>query len=214
MSPRGASLQQIADMLRDGATYLQVKEQLHVSSRAIKEAREAYGVPVSPRAIDELPPEQQRAAITARYPRVAAMLREGTTPRQIMAAGIASRSTVYKVRAVLQTPGERRAGTVAEALARYTEPTSDGHARWTGPTTRADGTGQPRLWAHNRRHTPRREAFRAHHHRAPEGPVTATCTYPGCIAGPHLADEPIRQAAAEDARLNAQFDAIFGTNAP
>ncbi|MDQ0829518.1 uncharacterized protein YerC [Streptomyces achromogenes] len=215
MSPRhrragrelAESRDQIAAMLRDGATYLQIKDALHVSTSAIKAVRAAHHIPVPPRAIDELPPEQQRAAIETRYPHVAAMLRDGHPVAEIVAAGVASSSTVYKVRAVLQLPGERRARTIAETLARYVQPAGDGHARWTGPTSRADGTGQPQLWAHNRRHAPHRAAFRAHHGRAPIGPVTATCTYPGCLAGPHLADRAIRDA-------DRLYNAIFGNDTP
>lgn len=217
MSPRtgrkpNATPEQIAAMLRAGATYEQIKQQLHVSSRSIRQTREAHAVPVPPRpGIRELPPEQQRAIITARYPRIVAMLQDGATAAEIKAAGAGTNTTIYKVRAILQLPGERRARTLAEALALHVQPYGDGHARWTGPTSRADGTGHPHLWAHNRRHNPRAETFRAHHGRAPQGRIITTCTEAGCLAGAHLADQIIRDAAAE---LDAQYTAIFGSDAP
>lgn len=216
MSPRtgrkpNATLEQIAAMLRDGATYEQIKQQLHVSSRSIRQAREAHGVPVPPRpGIRELPPEQQRAAVTARYPRIVAMLRAGATAAEIKAAGAGTNTTIYKVRAILQLPGERRARTVAEALALHVHPYGDGHARWTGPTSYADGTGQPQLWAQGRRYNPRAETFRVHHGRTPQGRIMTTCTELRCLAGAHLADQVIRDAA----ELDAQYTAIFGTDAP
>ncbi|MFI1030761.1 hypothetical protein [Streptomyces sp. NPDC020951] len=209
--PPNATPAQIAAMLHAGATYLQIKEALHVSSSAILAARKAHQVPLTPRAIRELPPQRQRELIEARYPLIAAMLRDGATVAQIKAAGHGSNAKIYKVRNILQLPGDRRARTIPEALAQHVKPHGDGHARWTGPTSRADGSGQPQLWAHNRRHTPRREIFRAHHGRDPQGPVTATCTQPRCMAGDHLADDLIRQAAQQ---LDDQYTAIFGPDAP
>ena len=87
--------------------------------------------------------------------------------------------------------------TIPQTLALYTEPYGDGHARWTGPTTGR----KPEAYAHGHRYNARREAFRAHHHRAPHGPVTSTCTEPQCIAGDHLADRVIRDADAVLAQI-------------
>jgi hypothetical protein len=206
----GASSEQIAAMLRAGASYPEIKAALHVGGGAIKAAREAHRIPLPPRAVHELPPERQREVIEARYPNIVAMLRGGATVAQIEAAGIGKRAVIYKVRAVLELPGERRARTVAEALARYVQHTDDGHAHWTGPASH----GQPQLWAHNRRSTPRREIFRTHHGRIPQGRVTATCTYPGCLAATHLADELIRQGRTVAEALDATYTAIFGPDAP
>ncbi|MBK3631157.1 hypothetical protein JHN59_41545 [Streptomyces sp. MBT49] len=210
----GALPSQIAAMLRAGATYLEIKARYGVSTSSISAARKAYRIPLAPRALQDLPAEQQRDAITARYPAVAEALQGGATVAQIEAAGLATRTVIYKVRAVLELPGERRARTVTETLARYVRPCPGGHARWDGPTAHKDGTGQPQLWAHNRRYTPRREIFRDHHGRAPQGRVTTTCTYPGCLAAAHLADDVIRRERRQAQQLDAQYAAIFGPDAP
>ena len=227
MSPArpGATPDQIAAMLRDGATYRQIKQTLRVSASSIAAARKAYNIPPRVTPLHALAPDEQRAAVETRHPRMVAMLRDGATVRQILDEIGGSGDTISSVRAILGLPSPRKGRaprTLTEALTRYLKPHGDGHAHWTGPTSEADGTGAPRLWAGGRRYNPRRESFTAHHRREPDGQLTTTCTEPACIAGAHLADRPMRAArhkAQQDERraerrLDAQLHAIFGPDAP
>lgn len=75
-------------------------------------------------------------------------------------------------------------------LAALTEPTSDGHLRWTGPT---DGP-HPFLKHNGRRWPVLTLAFRARYGREPVGTVRAGCDYPGCLLGDHLDDTQARRA--------------------
>ncbi|MFI2620429.1 hypothetical protein [Streptomyces sp. NPDC018584] len=97
-------------------------------------------------------------------------------------------------------------GTPEDLLRQLTRPVEGGHAVWTGPTYR----GGPGMRWGTRTLSPARLAFRAHHGRAPQGPVTRSCTVQHCIAGPCLLDQPLRQAEKKVARL---YDSIFGTAA-
>ncbi|WP_340382278.1 hypothetical protein U5640_36270 [Streptomyces sp. SS7] len=207
--PSQATQEQIIALLRAGKTQRQIKAQLHVGSSRVASARQAAGITPAPARARKISSEERRAAIEARYPRVAAMLRAGISHRKITAATGATAPTITSVRRALQIPvpqSSNPARTIPEGLALHTEAYGDGHARWNGPHTR----GQPQLWAEGRVFSARREIFRAHHGRAPEGYVRATCEQPGCIGAEHLADDRL---LAEE-QLDAQFEAIFGTDAP
>ena len=52
-----------------------------------------------------------------------------------------------------------------------------------------------------------RIAFALHHGRDPEGRITRACGVDGCVAGPCLLDQPMRQARQRADRL---FERIFG----
>ncbi|HKX69900.1 MAG TPA: hypothetical protein VJM75_01675 [Acidimicrobiales bacterium] len=86
-----------------------------------------------------------------------------------------------------------------QAFTRHSNPNTDGHTDWTGPT---DGRGNPNVWAQGKRRNGLHMAFRLHHHREPQGRVRRTCTHPGCIT-----DHTIRQAHR---RADTAYDAIFG----
>ncbi|MFD5468864.1 hypothetical protein [Streptomyces sp. NPDC127105] len=202
--PRG----DVAAMLRAGATYRAIKEQLGVGHGVISKTRTVYKIP-TPRRLGPQGAEL-RAATERSYATVAAMLRAGATHRQITAATGVTAPTIVRVRRILRIPvpprHQRTARTVAQVLALYVEPYGDdGHARWTGP--HADT--QPQLSASGRVYSARREAFRAHHDRPPVGIVRASCTEPRCIAGAHLTDQTIR----DEAHLDALYQAIFGDTA-
>jgi uncharacterized protein YerC len=196
----------IAELLRAGRSYRQIKRELHVSHATIAATRKAHNIPLTPPPPPPAAPREQQAAIERRYPRVAAMLRAGATVHQIQTATRVSPPTIAKVRRTLGIPLNRHtstARTIADAIATYTQPYGDGHARWTGPHS---GT-QPQLWANGTVYTGRREIFRTHHGRDPEGPVRTSCTEPGCTAGVHLTDRLIREAHQ---RADTAYTAIFG----
>jgi hypothetical protein len=137
---------------------------------------------------------------------VAAMLRAGASYRQITETLGTSRATIAKIRRDHRIPASPRKGikrTITEALAHHVQPYGNGHARWTGPTA----NDHAELWAEGRRYNARHQIFAAHHGRDPHGPVRTTCTEPGCIAAPHLADNIIRDA-------DRIYRAIFGPDAP
>ncbi|MFJ8347662.1 hypothetical protein ACIQ9J_15060 [Streptomyces sp. NPDC094153] len=195
----------VAALLRAGATYRTIKEQLGVGHGVISKTRTAYKIP-TPRRFGPQGAEL-RAATERRYPQIAAMLRAEATHRQITAATGATAPTIVRIRRILRIPvparHQRTARTIAQVLALYVEPYGDdGHARWSGP--HADT--QPQLSASGRVYSARREAFRAHHGRPPAGTVRASCTEPRCIAGAHLTDQTIR----DEAHLDALYQDIFG----
>ncbi|WP_225080473.1 hypothetical protein [Streptomyces sp. CoT10] len=197
----------VAAMLRAGATYRAIREQLGVGHGVIRKTRTTYDIP-TPRRLGPRGAEL-RAATERRYPKVVAMLRAEATTRQITAATGVSAPTLVRIRRILDIPvparNMRTLRTIPEGLALYVEPYGDGHARWTGPYA----GDQPQLCAGGRRHSARREAFRAHHDRPPVGTVQEDCDEPGCIAGAHLTDQTIR----DEAQFNAVYHAIFGDTA-
>ncbi|WP_030267925.1 hypothetical protein [Streptomyces sp. NRRL B-24484] len=75
-------------------------------------------------------------------------------------------------------------------LARFTEHTSGGHARWTGPR---NGPA-PRLRHSGRQWRILDLAFRVRWGREPVGPVRPGCGVPWCLAGEHLEDARDRKA--------------------
>lgn len=77
---------------------------------------------------------------------------------------------------------------VAEVFAQRTKTDSNGHTRWLLKNLS--------VYHESRNYTPRQIAWLLHHHREPEGRITATCGIKGCITGTHLADEPMRRQAA------------------
>lgn len=196
---RQALRSRIAEMLRNGATYAEIYTELEVSHRLISETRKTHDIPV-PKGRRLNP--AQRAAI---WPRVAELLRAGTPWRQIAAETGLSSPSINHIRkhygiqrSERRTPG-RRPRTTQETLALFSQPYGDGHARWTGPWRGRSA----QLWANGSCYNARHEAFRAHHGRAPEGLVKATCEEPQCLAGAHLADRPMRE------HLDGLYDAIF-----
>ncbi|MDX3516217.1 WhiB family transcriptional regulator [Streptomyces caniscabiei] len=80
-----------------------------------------------------------------------------------------------------------RATTLAEALARRSEPVGNGHVRCTGVR---------HVQHHGKRYTVLQAAFVLAHGRDPQGIVRPVCGLTECIRGDHLADEVIRDSNA------------------
>lgn len=97
---------------------------------------------------------------------------------------------------------------LADAFRANTRPVDGGHLVWTGYTDATSGT--PRVCYRNQRYAVPRAAFLLHHGREPIGNPQPTCGMNDCVAGPHLADRPIRQANQRADRL---YTAIFGEGA-
>jgi hypothetical protein len=90
-------------------------------------------------------------------------------------------------------PGRPRAHASAEDVYRiHAIPTTQGHVRWTGPTTSYHRT--PVVNHGPASESAYRIAFRMHHGRNPEGIVRIVCGTKHCVAGAHLEDAVIRQA--------------------
>ena len=199
---------QIAAMLRDGATLQQVTQRLGVSTRIVTEVRQDRGIPLPPGRGGGHAPD------TALRDRIAALLANGATYDQIheqTGAGTTTIARVRKDRAIPRPTGRSGGGTTytpartpEQALAHHSRPRADGHTDWTGPT---QGRRLPVIWSAGR-HNALHLAFRAHHGRNPEGRVNRSCDHPGCITGAHLTDHTIRQAHHHADNV---FDAIFGT---
>ncbi|WP_327357863.1 hypothetical protein [Streptomyces sp. NBC_01304] len=92
--------------------------------------------------------------------------------------------------------------TAEEAFQQRLQLTDGGHVLWTGPAH-----GSPVLPWKGTTVSAYRIAFRLHHGRDPEGPVTSACTVPLCVAGPCLLDRPMRQAG------DRLFRTLFGPGA-
>lgn len=174
----------IAAMLLDGATYNEIATALGAGRHRIAAVRHTRQIPVPPGRAGNTHTPADRAAVVA-------MLRHGATIAEIRARHHISPNTITELRRTHRIPYQPRpvpTRTISEALALYTEPYDDGHLRWTGPTR-----GRTELlWADGRPHTARHITFRHHWHRDPIGYACTTCTEPGCIAGPHLADHLTR----------------------
>lgn len=90
------------------------------------------------------------------------------------------------------TRGKRPAyGSSKEAFDAQTEPVEGGHLRWTGPREKC---GTPVLRWRTLLQTAYRVAFRMQYGREPVGKVFRSCGIPGCVAGLHQEDRPMREA--------------------
>lgn len=115
--------------------------------------------------------------------------------------------TVQRAREALGLPAPRcgrrdRYASLEEAFRANTEMGNDGHLRWT--------CGTPNVCFRQQRVPATRVSFELHHGRPPVGPVLSTCGLGGCVAGAHLADQPMRAA---NKRADKAFTAIFGQSA-
>jgi uncharacterized protein YerC len=201
--------EQIAAMLRAGATYRAIRAELGVGQATIAKTRAALGIPTPPGRT------RRRKGAADADARIAAMLRAGATYRAIRAELGVCGQRITRVRVSERIPlpdarpGRRPYGvrTPEQTLAHYSQPTPDGHTHWTGPT---DGT-KPKLWHGPNALNPLRVAFRLHHGREPQGhvrPGANGCDDPACITGAHLTDRTIREA---NQRADKAFERIFGT---
>ncbi|MFJ6386427.1 hypothetical protein ACIQJT_02340 [Streptomyces sp. NPDC091972] len=98
--------QQIAAMLRAGATYTQITRELGVGNNTVRRVRATLGIPVpSGRAGSRPLTDTERATLTEqRHPRAAAMLRAGFTHQQIADACGIGAGTVTDIRRALNIP--------------------------------------------------------------------------------------------------------------
>lgn len=190
----------VAAMLRDGATYHQIAAQLNVSVSLVRRTRLVLNIP--------LPPERakrSRAELAAIDDKALAMLRAGATYAQIhrrLRLGLNRISHLRKQHDIPVPHRDReppRRFTIDQAFTRYALPTPDGgHLIWTGPRS---GRGYD-LIASGRKYNARAIAFQRHHGRDPDGQTRRTCDQPDCIAGAHLTDRRIREA-------NRRADTVF-----
>jgi len=126
---------------------------------------------------------------------VADLLRAGVPQIQIARRLHVGQITVQRTREALGIPStgagcRPTATTFAEALHAHTEPTDDGHIRWTG---HVDPQGSPRVQLKHDKRSAYRVAFVLHYGREPVGRVTPTCRMQGCVRGDHMADQAMRQ---------------------
>jgi uncharacterized protein YerC len=204
MSRRNELREDVAAMLRDGATYDAIRQQLGVSTHQISATRKAYRITYTTGPGRRITPDERPLL----EQQVCELARAGATYAQIEAAAGISAPTILAIRSKHGLPkparGRRNTGRpLAEALALYTHTDSHGHLHWTGPYAgRA-----PALSAQGRRYNARHVTFRAHHGRDPVGYVLNTCLVTDCIAGAHLNDKTIRD------QLDQTYTAIFGRTA-
>lgn len=117
--------------------------------------------------------------------------------------------TVQRTREALGLPAPKACrvlpATLEAAFQQHTRPLPDGHVEWTG---HINGTA-PQVTFQGTAYPARRLAFRYHHGREPIGKVLPApdCEVRGCVAGPCLTDQQIRQA---NGRADALYAAIFG----
>lgn len=190
-----APREDVAALLRGGATQAQIMKHLKVSQRVITATREAYDIPRPTGAGFRYSPE--RRAENER--RTIELLRGGATYQQITDEVGISAPTILAIcrKAGLPTPdnnGGQPARTKAEALALHLEAYGDGHARWNGPMT-----GRlPQLYAEKTRFNARHVVFEQHHGRPPVGRLRSDCGVTACMAGAHLTDHVLRTALPKE----------------
>ncbi|MEH0564674.1 hypothetical protein QBA57_39775 [Streptomyces scabiei] len=202
MKPR----EDVAAMLRAGATHALIRAELHVSDSLIRRTRIALDIPVPPERA-----KRRRAEVVALDDQALAMLRAGATYDEIRAALRLSPNRIARLRREHsipippRDPWKPRSFTIDEAFARYAQPTPEGgHLIWTGPRS---GRGLD-LIASGRTHNARHIAFRKHHGRDPDGQTRRTCDQTDCIA--HLTDRTLREA---NRHADKKFERIFGSGA-
>lgn len=136
---------------------------------------------------------------------IAELLRAGCSDREIIARLHVDSRTAAAARRELglptHRPGVQPASSPQDLYRARTRPAPGGHLEWLGYRTNA---GTPFFRWNRRGYTAGRVAFVMQHGRQPVGQVRAGCDYPGCVAGPCLQDQPMRD------QLNTQYAAIFG----
>ncbi|MFE9935890.1 hypothetical protein [Streptomyces hirsutus] len=188
MTQRYIPREDVAELLRAGATYRQVREALGVGSGLIAATRRAYDIPVPKSNTGGRLTPEERPVIVAR---VEAMLLSGATYEQVNQVVGISNPTVMRIREELGIPPASHvppALTVDEALERHLRPAEDGHARWGGPMAGR----MPMLCAEGRQMNARHVVFEQHHSRPPTGRVFSNCGETTCMTGAHLTDAVIR----------------------
>lgn len=131
------------------------------------------------------------------------LLRRGNMTESAIAAQLGiSRPTVHNIRVKAGLPaplhGSRaRYTSMDDDYRAHARPTNNGHMEWTGIVAHH---GAPMV--RHRRHTESafRIAFRLHHQREPQGKAAPACGQPGCVAGAHIEDRPMRLARQQRER--------------
>ncbi|MFM9473974.1 hypothetical protein [Streptomyces scabiei] len=197
----------VAAMLRAGATYRQIIARLGVRQATIAATRKAYSIPLPPGRTGRHRDTPGAADVDAA---IATMLRAGATYTEVREQLHVSAQRISGVRLEQKIPvpagrcpGHNGPRTPEQTLAQYSRPAADGHTTWTGPT---DGAGKPTIWNRHKALSGWRIAFLAHHGREPDGRVTVACDHPRCINGAHLTDRRLREA---NRRADKAFEQIF-----
>jgi len=201
MASNAEPREDVAEMLRQGATYREIISELGVSAHVVSATRSAYNIPL-PVGPGRRRSPQERAA---NEKRTIELLQGGATYQQIKDEVGISAPTIIAIRrkAGLPDPGHRGAPeprTIAEGLAASVEPYGDGHARWTGPMTGR----MPQLHADGQRFNARHVLFEQHRGRPPVGYVRSDCRDQACVAGAHLTDDLLRNPPAEEEPVTVQ----------
>ncbi|WP_060879974.1 helix-turn-helix domain-containing protein [Streptomyces scabiei] len=206
MKPRPR--EDVAAMLRAGATYRQIIARLGVRQATIAATRKAYNIPLPAGRTGRHRDSPGAADVDAA---IATMLRAGATYTQVREQLHVSAQRISGVRLEQKIPvpagrcpGHNGPRAPEQTLAQYSQPAEDGHVIWTGPT---DGAGKPTIWTRHQALSGWRVAFLAHHGREPDGRVQVACDLPRCIAGAHLTDHRLREA---NRRADKAFERIFG----
>lgn len=193
--PASLARDDVAELLRAGASHAQITEQLRVSARVVTATRKAYGIPYPRKSGYRYTPEER----AENERRTLELLRAGATHAEVTRQVGISAPTTVRIRKQAGLPASKNHGgpparTKAEALAATVEPYGDGHARWTGPMSGR----MPTLFANRGRYNARHVVFEQHHGRPPVGYVRTSCEEAGCIAGAHLVDDTTRDTPAEE----------------
>lgn len=191
----------VAELLRQGRTQVQVMAELKVSHEVVVASREAYGVPRRTGPGFRYSPE--RRAENER--RTIELLRGGATHQQVTdEVGISPPTIVAICRKAGLPTNDHRGGQPArpraEVLAESVEAYGEGHARWMGGWAGRN----PQLNAEGLQLNARRVAFEQHHGRPPTGRVFSGCGVTGCIAGAHLTDQTLRAARPKEEPVTVQ----------
>lgn len=92
--------QDVADMLRAGATYRHIQQQLHVSPNCIALTRQAFDIPLpSPRRRTRLDPGLRKT--------ITDMVKAGRPTAEIIRRTSISKTTIGRIRRDLRTQGAR-----------------------------------------------------------------------------------------------------------
>ncbi|MFR0354124.1 WhiB family transcriptional regulator [Streptomyces sediminimaris] len=196
-----AGREDVAELLRQGATQRQITKELGVSARVVTATRRAYGIPYPKGPGFRYTPEQR----AENERRTLELLRAGATFSQIIEQVGISAPTIIRIRreAGLGPSGQtggHPSRSVADVLAEHVEPYGDGHARWSGPMSGR----MPQLYADGGRCNARHAVFEQHHGRPPVGYVRSDCREQACIAGAHLTDDVLRRAQPEEGPVTVQ----------
>ncbi|MFI1371304.1 WhiB family transcriptional regulator [Streptomyces longwoodensis] len=153
----------------------------HADKEAVAAAKRICGAcPVRVPCLREALTEEGGQSLDRRFG-----IRGGTTATERLNAYRRARKAATPIQPPVS--GIRPPASLAEAFARRTARTSDGHLTWTGTVEHIKFGGQ--------RYTALQAAFIVSHGREPDGPVRRSCGA-DCYRGDHLTDATIRDSQA------------------